>query len=94
MQKAQIEWAQKRQERIDFINNEIMKENKAEKRFNDLADAMQQYFIVTGKRLPELSPKPVLSDFYIPSDDHKDRELAFIALSMISVGAVLYYYEK
>ena len=94
MQKAQIEWSQKRQEHIDFINNEITKENKAEKRFNDLADAMQQYYIVTGKRLPKLPPKPVLSDFYIPSDDHKDRELAFIALSMIGVGVVLYYYEK
>ena len=31
MQRAQIEWARKRQERLDYINNEIIKEHKAEK---------------------------------------------------------------
>ena len=33
LQRAQIEWATKRQERLDYIDNETMKENKAEKRF-------------------------------------------------------------
>ena len=28
---AQMEWAKKRQERLNYINNEIMKEHKAEK---------------------------------------------------------------
>ena len=32
LQRAQIEWAKKRQERLDYINNQIMKEHKAEKR--------------------------------------------------------------
>ena len=36
MQRAQIEWAKKRQERLDYINNETMKEYKAERRFTDL----------------------------------------------------------
>ena len=35
LQRAQIEWAKKRQKRLDYINNEIMKERKAEKRFTD-----------------------------------------------------------
>ena len=33
LQRAQIEWAKKRHERLDYINNEIVKECKAEKRF-------------------------------------------------------------
>ena len=33
LQRAQIEWAKKRQERLDYINNEIIEEHKAEKRF-------------------------------------------------------------
>ena len=94
MQKAQIEWSEKRQKRIDYINNEIMKENKAEKRFGDLNTAMQQYFIITGKRLPELPSKPVLSDFYTPSDNHKYRELAFVTASMVTIGIGLHYYEN
>ena len=46
----------------------------------DLNSAMQQYFIVTGRRLEPLPPKPVLSDFYVPSEDHHNRELEFIVL--------------
>ena len=59
LQGAQIEWANKRQERLDYINNEIGKEHKAEKRFTDLNSAMQQYFLVTGRQLEPLPPKPV-----------------------------------
>ena len=70
LQHAQIEWAKKRQERLDYINNEIIKEHKAEKRFTDLNSAMQQYFLMTGRQLEPLLPKPVLSDFYVPSEDH------------------------
>ena len=67
-----------------------MKEHKAEKRFMDHS-AMQQYFIVTGRRLEPLPPKPVLSDFYVPSEDHHDQELAFITLSMVGI---LWYSNK
>ena len=56
--------------------------------------AMQQYFLVTGMRLEPLPPKPVLSDFYVPSEDHHNRELAFITLSMIGIGAFLWYSDK
>ena len=36
MQRAQIEWAKKRQEQLNYIDNEIMKEHEAEKRFTDI----------------------------------------------------------
>ena len=96
LQQAQIEWAKKRQERLDYINDGIIKEHKAEKRFTDLNSTMQQYFLVTGRQLEPLPPKPVLSDFYVPSEDHHNRELTFITLSMIGVGAwaFLWYSNK
>ena len=94
LQRAQMEWARKRQERLDHINNQIMKQHKAEKRFADLNSAMQQYFIVTGRRLEPLPPKPGLSDFYMLSEDHHSRELAFITLSMVGIGAFLWYSDK
>ena len=75
LQRAQIEWAKKRQEPLDYINNQIIKERKAEKRFTDLNSAMQEYFIVTGRQLEPLPSKPVLSDFYVPSEGHHNREL-------------------
>ena len=90
LQRAQIEWAKKRQERLDYINSEITKEHKAEKRFMDFNSAMQQYFLATGRQLEPLPPKPVPSDFYVPSEDHHNRELAFITLSMVGIGAFLW----
>ena len=71
-----------------------MKQRKAEKRFMDLNLAMQQYFLVTGRQLEPLPPKPVLSDFYVPSEDHDSRELAFITMSIIGIGAFLWYSDK
>ena len=94
LQRAQIEWAMKRQEQSDYINNEIVKECKAEKRFTDVNSAMQQYFIVTGRQLEPLPPKPVLSDFYMPSEDHHNQELAFITLSVVGIGTFLWYSDK
>ena len=79
---------------MDYINNRIIKERKAEKRFTNLNSAMQQYFLVTGMQLEPLPPKPVLSDFYTPSEDHHNRELAFITLSMIGIEAFLWYSNK
>ena len=71
-----------------------MKEHKAEKKFTDLNSAMQQYFLVTGRQLEQLSPKPVLSGFYVLSEDHHNCELTFATLSMFGVGALLWHYEK
>ena len=94
MQQAQLLWAKKRQERLDYINDQIIKEHKAEKRFVDLSSAMQKYFIVTGRQSEPLPPKPVLSDFYVPSEGHHNRELAFIFISMVGIGAFLWYSDK
>ena len=94
LQRTQIEWVKKRQEQLDYINNQIIKEHKVEKRFTDLNSAMQEYFIVTGRQLEPLPPKPVCSDFYVPSEDHHNRELTFITISMIGIGAFLWYSDK
>ena len=94
MQRAQIEWDKKGQERLDYINNEIIKKHKAENSFTDLNAAMQQYLLVTSRQLEPLPPKPGLSDFYVPSEDHHNCELTFITLSVIGIGAFLWYYEK
>ena len=86
LQKAQIEWTHKYQQRIDFINNQLRLERKAETKFTELNDAMREYH-----ELPPLPREPVLIDFYTPTDEQHYRELGFIALSMIGIGGVLYY---
>ena len=69
LQKAQVEWARKRQERIDFINNQLRLERKAETKFTELNNAMREYHEVFGHELPPLPREPVLRDFYTPTDD-------------------------
>ena len=66
---------------------------KAETKFTELNDAMREYHEVFGHKLPPLPREPVLSDYYTPSDEQHDRELVSIALSMIGIGVVLYYFE-
>ena len=85
LQAAQIEWAHKCQQRIDFINNQLRLARKAETRFAELGDAMREYHEVFGHELPPLSREPVLSDFYTLTDERYYRELGFIALSMIGI---------
>ena len=91
---AQIEWAHKRQQRLDFINKQLMLERKVETKFTELNDAMRKYHEVFGHELPPLLREPVLSNYYTPCDEQHYRELGFIALSMIGTGGVLYYFES
>ena len=93
LQKAQIEWTHKHQERIDFINKQLRLERKAETKFTELNEAMREYHEVFGHELQPLLREPVSSDFYTPTDEQHYRELGFIALSMIGIGGVLYYLE-
>ena len=91
LQKAQVEWAHKCQERIDFINNQLRLERKTETKFTELNEAIREYHEVFCHELPPLPREPVLSNFYTPTDEQHYRELGFIALSMIGIGGVLYY---
>ena len=68
-QAAQIECAHKRQQQIDFINNQLRLERKAETKFTELNDAMREYHVVFGHELPPLPREPVLNDYYTPSDE-------------------------
>ena len=94
LQAAQIEWAQKRQQRIHFINNQLRLEQASETRFTELNDAMREYHEVFGNELLPLPREPVLSDFYTLTDEQHYRELGFIVLSMIGIRGVLYYLES
>ena len=94
LQAAQIVWAHKQQQRIDFINNQLRSEQKVETKFTELNDVMREYHEVFGHKLPPLPREPVLSDFYTPTDEQHYRELGFTALSMIGIGGVLYHLES
>ena len=82
LEAATTAWNEKRTERLDFINKELKKQHHAMEEFDDADIAMKHYFYITGKQLPDLPPKPTLSDFYTPSEDQKNREIVFVIGSM------------
>ena len=66
MKKLQHErdtWNEERLERIDYINEELKKRGHAAKTFQNVDQAMQQYYFLTGNVLPPLSAQPQLENF-------------------------------
>ena len=90
LQNAQTSWVKQRQQRLDFINEELQRETHAEQTFSKVDEAMEQYYLATKKRLPALPPKPVLSNFYHPSEQQKNGELVFILGGLALVGYLVY----
>ena len=88
LEAATTAWNEKRTERLDFINEQMKKEHHALSEFDDADTAMKQYYYITGKQLPALPPKPQLSDFYTPSSDQQNREIAFVVLGMTVSGYI------
>ena len=58
--------------------------------FEDVDQAMKQYYYITSKSLDPLPLEPKLSDFYSPSSDQQDREITFVVLGMAVTGFVAY----
>ena len=90
LQKDRNSWVKERQQRLDFINQQLQRERHAEHTFTEVDDAMEAYFIATNKKLPPLRSKPVLSDFYHPSDQQKNNEILFIISSLGLMGYLMY----
>ena len=77
-------------QRLDFINEQMQKEHHAEQTFDNVDQAMKQYYYITGKQLDPLPPEPKLSDYYAPSSDQQNRELLFIVAGMTATGFLAY----
>ena len=83
---AKNEWEKRRTQRLDFLNEQLKRQNHSIKTFGDVDEAMHEYSIVFGKTLSPL-PQPTLAEFYAPS---QDGEIIFTILGMCVVIAVVY----
>ena len=84
LSKAREEYSKERQQRLDFVRDQ----RHAERTFRDLGVAMQENYKVTGQQLPPLRNPP--HDFYNPSRQRKDAEVALVVGEMAIVGLVAY----
>ena len=92
---AKDAWQKQRTRYMDYLNERIRRQGLAVKELKDADAAMRYYNEITGSDEslpPELQRPPRLSDFYEPSDEQIDKELAFIAGGTIIVGLLVYKY--
>ena len=82
-------WNEERLERIDYINEELKKKGHAAKTFQNVDQAMQQYYFLTGTELPPLSSEPQLEDFL---DDDQNLALQRGELTLVALGLVITTY--
>ena len=80
--------------RLDWINEELHRQNRAVHTFHDVDMAMREYARVFGHSPDPLGSEPQLSDFYTPSEDQKDREITLIIPGMAATGLVAYKLAK
>ena len=62
--------------------------------FRDVDQARREYAQVTDQSLNPLGPESVLSNFYTPSPDHKDRDIIFVILGLATTGLLAYRIAK
>ena len=77
-------------QRLDFINEEMQLEHHAVQTFDDVDQAMKQYYYITCKSLDPLPPEQKLNDFYTPSSNQQDKEIVFIVFGMATIGFVVW----
>ena len=94
LQAAQAEWSKQRTERLDWINEEPHRQGHAVQTFRDVDMAIGEYARVTRHNLDSLGSEPKISDFYTPSGDQKNREIAFVVAGMVATCLVAYKLAK
>ena len=96
LQAAQAEWSRKRAERLDWINEELRRQGHAVHTFRDVDEAIRQYNLITAGSGVELAhkPEPKLSDFYQPSPEQRDREIAFVVVGLGATSVAAYMLTK
>lgn len=90
LNRAHEEWVKRRTQRQDWQNTQYLKAKQALSDYEDGDVSAKRAYEATAP--PPAGREPVLSDFYTPSEDQKDRELGFVAVAMTLTGIVIYKY--
>ena len=92
---AKDEWQQQRTRYMDYLRERLESKGLAVKKLASADDAMKYYNYITGSDEtlpPQLQREPSLQDFYEPSDNQVNAEIAFVAGGTILIGFLAYRY--
>jgi proline dehydrogenase len=98
LQKAQADWSEKRQAKLDYLNEQLQRELHADKVYSDINEAMHLYYEVTGgdetklRNIPNEGDEPKLSEYYEASEAQKNYELIFLVAGVGATGWLAFRY--
>jgi hypothetical protein len=87
-------WNNMRLKRLDYINEKMVEQGHAQRTFQNVDQAMQEYYLLTGEKMEEMPREPQLFD-YLDEEDQKalqTGELAIVGVGMILIGYLTYKY--
>lgn len=87
LQKANMEWNEKRSTTLDWINEKLRDKNNARAVFDDVDRALDFYNETHPDGQIDLPPRPQLNDFYTPSNEQN----YYILVVATAVGGVVGY---
>jgi len=90
LQKASTERNQRRLETLDFMNNKVREKNDARNTFDDVDKALEFYNETHPDANLILPKRPVLIDFYKPSNEQKHYEVFIVTITGIIAGYITY----
>jgi len=80
---------QKRALTLDFLNDELRKKQQAVSDFQNIDEALEAYNELYPRRTKIEAPKkPVLSDFYVPTDETINKD--YMIIYRIRFGCRIY----
>ena len=90
LDKATVEWNEKRQKTLDFVNRRLRREGQTETDFDNVDSALAHYNSTHAEDSVTLDRRPTLADFNQPSESQKNSEYAFITGSVAVAGLLAY----
>jgi len=93
LQEETTKWNEKRALTLDFLNDELRKKQQAVADFANIDEALESYNeLYPEEPKTEAPKKPVLSDFYVPTDETINKDYMIITGSGIISGFIVYKY--
>ena len=89
LQRDRDEWNEARLQRIDYINDQLKKQNHAQKTFEDVDEAMIEYYNVTKIKLDPFPEEPRLKD-YLDEDQSESIKKIEIGTALVGTLGVVY----
>lgn len=86
LQHDRDKWNESRLQRIDYINQKLADEGHARRTFQNVDQAMQQYYMLTGEKLEDFPREPHLYDYL---DEDQQNSLQTVELAVVGTGILL-----